>query len=58
MRHQAKRTGVGRRILIHHRMLDTVHGRRPLGEDQNNNEQEMAQGIHSEILVDLNEQAL
>ena len=46
------------RILIHHRMLDTVHGRRPLGEDQNNNEQEMAQRIHGRILVDLNQQAL
>ena len=58
MAQQAQRAGVGRCILVHRRMLDTVHGRSRLGENQNNNEQEMAQGIHGGSLVDLNEQAL
>lgn len=54
---QAEGAGMGWCILVYRRVLDTVHGRRPLGENQNNNEQEMAQGIHSGILVDLDEQA-
>ena len=58
MAQQAQCAGMWRRILVHRRMLDAVHGRRPLGENQNNNEQEMAQGIHGGSLVDLDEQAL
>jgi hypothetical protein len=36
-------------------MPDGMHPRRQLGEEENGNEKEMAQRIHSESLVDLNE---
>jgi hypothetical protein len=42
-------------ILVIRRMPDGMRPRRQLGEEENGNEKEMAQGIHSESLVDLNE---
>jgi hypothetical protein len=38
-------------------MPNGMRPRRQLGEEENGNEKEMAQGIHSDSLVDLNEQA-
>jgi hypothetical protein len=45
------------RILVARRVLNRMRSHRQLGEEENGNEKEMAQGIHSVILVDLNEQA-
>ena len=47
MGHQTQGAGMRWRILMQGRMLDTVHSRRPLGENQNSNKKEMAQRIHS-----------
>ena len=56
VRHQAKFAGMRwQSRLVVRRMPDGMHPRRQLGEEENGNEKEMAQRIHSVGLVDLNE---
>ncbi len=43
--------------LVIRRMPNGMRPRRQLGEEENGNEKEMAQRIHGNSLVDLNEQA-
>jgi hypothetical protein len=58
MRCQAKLAGMRWQTrLVVRRMPDGMHPRRQLGEEENGNEKEMAQRIHSVSLIDLNEQA-
>lgn len=59
MRGKTKLAGMLRQaiILIRH-MLDSMCSARQLGEEEYKNKQEMAQGIHSDCLVNLDEQAL
>ena len=55
---QAQFAGVGKqRSFLARGMLDSMRPRRQLGEEKDGNEKEMAQGIHKNSLVDLNEQA-
>ena len=56
VRRQAQFAGMRRQaFLVVRRMPDGMRPRRQLGEEENGNEKEMAQRIHSESLVDLNE---
>ena len=58
MRGETKLAGVGRQCaFVAGRMVDRMRPRRQLGEEKDGNEKEMAQGIHKNSLVDLNEQA-
>jgi hypothetical protein len=55
MRGQAKLAGMrGQARLVVRRMPDGMRPRRQLGEEENGNEKEMAQRIHSVSLIDLN----
>ena len=44
-------------VLLRHHVLDGMRPARQLGEQEDNNEQEMAQGIHGICLIGLDEQA-
>ena len=56
VRRQAQFAGMRRQaFLVVRHMPDGMRPRRQLGEEENGNEKEMAQRIHSESLVDLNE---
>ena len=44
-------------FLVIRCMPNGMRPRRQLGEEENGNEKEMAQGIHSGVLVNLDEQA-
>ena len=58
VRRQAKLAGMGRQALAFaDRMLDSVRSRRPLGEDEHEDEEEAAEQRHAESLIDLDEQA-
>ena len=48
---------LGQAALILHQMLDGVRRRRQLGEDKNSSEKQVAQEIHGDSLIDLDEQA-
>lgn len=56
MRCQAEQTGMRRQGLVIPRcMLNSVRPRQQLGEDEDGNEKQMTQGIHSSGLIDLDE---
>ena len=56
VRRQTQFAGMRRQaFLVVHHMPDGMRPRRQLGEEENGNEKEMAQRIHSVSLVDLNE---
>lgn len=59
MRRQAKLADVLRqRAFLGRRMLDGVRARRHLGEQERDDEEQVAQGIHGRNLIDLDEQTL
>lgn len=46
---------LGQATLVLHQMLDRMRRRRQLGEDEGGSEKQVAQEIHGDSLIDLNE---